>query len=80
MRDEPSSGRRETLWASLSEGRAPQDREVQSVAAKIWRDAFRRDSAQAWNQLEVGSPSHRKAVAAALAALGAAPSRLVPEG
>ena len=73
MRDQPAVGRREQLWASLSEGRAPHDGEVQSVAAKIWQDAFRRDSALAWNQIEIGSAPHRKSIAAAMAALGAAP-------
>lgn len=73
MRDQRSMARRETLWVSITEGRAPRDPEVQSVAAKIWRDAFRRDSAIAWSQVEVGSPPHRKSIAAAMAALGAVP-------
>jgi hypothetical protein len=59
MRDQQEVGRREQLWSSLSEGRAPQDGEVQTIAAKIWQDAFRRDSALAWSQVEVGSPTHR---------------------
>jgi hypothetical protein len=73
MRDQQEVGRREQLWSSLSEGRAPQDGEVQTIAAKIWQDAFRRDSALAWSQVEVGSPTHRKSIAAALAALGTYP-------
>jgi len=76
MRDQRAVGRPETLWASVTEGRAPRDPEVQSVAAKIWQDAFRRDSALAWSQVEVGSPTHRKSIAAAMVALGAVPGGL----
>jgi hypothetical protein len=76
MRDQRVVGRPERLWTSLTEGRAPRDPEVQSVAAKIWRDAFRRDSSIAWSQVEVGSAPHRKTIAAAMAALGAAPGGL----
>jgi hypothetical protein len=74
MRNQQEMGRREQLWTSLSEGRAPQDREVQTIAAKIWRDAFCRDTALAWSQVEVGSPTHRKSMAAAMAALGSFPA------
>jgi len=68
------AGRREQLWSSLSEGRAPQDGEVQTIAAKIWRDAFCADAALAWSQVEIGSPNHRKSIAAARAALGTFPA------
>jgi hypothetical protein len=73
MRNQQEMGRREQLWSSLSEGRAPQDREVQTIAAKIWRDAYCGDSAMAWSQVEVGSPTHRKSIAAAMVALGSFP-------
>ena len=68
MRDHPAIPTPRRLWASLSEGRAPKDGEVESFAAKIWQDAYRRDGAE-WQQVEIGSPPHRKSMAAALAAL-----------
>jgi hypothetical protein len=77
MRDQQAMGRPERLWTSMTEGRAPRDPEVQSVAAKIWRDVFQRDSAMAWSQVEVGSAPHRKSIAAAMAALGAAPGGIL---
>ncbi len=80
MRESPSTAPRTKLWASLSEGRPPHEGEVESFAAKVWQDSYRRDSALEWKQVEVGSPLHRKAIAAALAALGAPPARLVRDG
>ena len=79
MRDQPSMPMPLRLWASLSEGRPPRDGEVESFAAKIWNDAYRRDGAPDWQQVEIGSPSHRKSIAAALAAL-APGGMLLPEG
>ena len=63
----PSGG----LWASLSEGRAPRDGEVESFAAKVWRDVYRGAGVLSWNEVEIGSVPHRRSIAAALAALGA---------
>lgn len=61
------------LWASMSEGRPPCAAEVEHFAAHIWRDAYRRGAAIGWEEVEVGSPSHRRSVALARAALGAQP-------
>lgn len=69
MRDHSSTVRPRRLWASLSEGRPPQDGELESFAAKIWNDAYRRGGNADWQQVEIGSPTHRKSMAAALAAL-----------
>ena len=69
MRDHPAIPTPRRLWASLSEGRPPQDGEVESFAAKIWNDAYRRDGGADWQQVEIGSPPHRKSMAVALAAL-----------
>ncbi len=75
MRESPSTSRRAGLWASLREGRPPHDGEVESFAAKVLQDSYRQDSALEWQQVEIGSPPHRKAIAAALAALGAPAGR-----
>jgi hypothetical protein len=73
MREERSSTWK-GLWASISEGRPPEAAEIEDIAAKIWRDIYGRDALLAWDQVEAGSPPHRKSFAAALAALGV-PSR-----
>ena len=78
MRDYSSTLVPRRLWASLSEGRAPRDGEVESFAAKVWNDAYRRDPGADWHQVEIGSPAHRKSIAAALAAL-APGGALLPE-
>lgn len=70
MRDMRSAARRGGLWASVAEGRPPRDGEVESFAAKIWQDTYRRGSALDWRQVEIGSPLHRKTITAALLALG----------
>ena len=72
MRHQPAPTPSGRLWASVSEGRAPQAGEVDSFAAKIWRDAYRADGTLDWQEVEIGSPPHRKSIAAALLALGAA--------
>jgi hypothetical protein len=72
MRHQPAPIEPAQLWASVSEGRAPQAGEIDSFAAKIWRDAYRGDDPLDWQQVEIGSPPHRKSIAAALLALGAA--------
>ena len=69
MRDHSLTPNPLRLWASLSEGRLPHDGEVESFAAKIWNDAYRCEAGANWQQVEVGSPAHRKSIAAALAAL-----------
>ena len=77
MRDMRSAARRGGLWASVAEGRPPQDGEVESFAAKIWHDTYRRGSTLDWQQVEIGSPIHRKTIAAALFALGGPAARLL---
>ena len=69
MRQERSSTWK-GLWSSVSEGRTPDEAEIEDIAAKIWRDVYARDEPIRWDEVEVGSPTHRKSFAAALAALG----------
>ena len=69
MRVHPSTPHPRRLWASLSVCRAPRDGELESFAAKVWRDAYRCDPGADWQQVEIGSPAHRKSIATALAAL-----------
>ena len=71
MREGPAIPVARRLWASLSEGRPPHDNEVERFAAKIWHDAYRSgaEAGAEWRQVEVGSPPHRRSMAAALAAL-----------
>ncbi|MDB5661864.1 MAG: hypothetical protein JWM38_1458 [Sphingomonas bacterium] len=71
MRNQHSAPPRAGLWTSLCEGRPPGEREVDTIAAKVWRDLYSRDSPLAWEQVEVGSPPHRKSMAVAMVALGA---------
>jgi hypothetical protein len=60
--------------ACLSEGRLPRPFETESVAAKIWSEAFSAPSTNLrWSEVPRGSPAHRRTMAAALTALGCQP-------
>lgn len=57
--------------ACLSEGRPPHPFETESVAAKIWNEAFAASSTDiSWSDVPRGSAAHRRTMAAALVALG----------
>ena len=57
--------------ACLSEGRPPRPSETESVAAKIWSEAFAPPSTNtSWSDVPRGSAAYRRTMAAALAALG----------
>ena len=62
------------VLACLSEGRAPRPFETESVAAKIWSEAFAPSNPNInWSDVPQGSPAYRRTMAAALAALGCEP-------
>jgi LmbE family N-acetylglucosaminyl deacetylase len=61
------------LRACMSEGRLPRPRELEQVAARIWRDAYRSETGLEWPQVAIGSFYERRTLAAARAA--AAPTR-----
>lgn len=55
----------------LVDGRSPRPDEVDQMAAKIWREAYRRIWQIEWTDVEPGSRLHASILAAALAGLGA---------
>lgn len=57
--------------ACLIDGRDPRPDEVEQMAAKIWREAYRSLRRIEWSEVEPGSRLHASILAAALAALGA---------
>jgi hypothetical protein len=62
------------VLACLSEGRPPRPFETESVAAKIWSEAFALSSTNmSWSDVPRGSPAYRRTMAAALTALGCEP-------
>lgn len=62
------------VLACLSEGRLPRPFETESVAAKIWSEAFASPASNmSWSEVPRGSPAYRRTMAAALAALGCEP-------
>lgn len=60
------------LRACMSEGRSPHPQELEDLAAKIWRDAYRPATGLEWSDVEEDSSWKRRAQAAARAALGIA--------
>jgi hypothetical protein len=57
------------VLACLSEGRPPRPFETESVAAKIWREAFASAAIMNWSDVPRGSAAYRRTMAAAGAAL-----------
>jgi hypothetical protein len=58
------------LLACIREGRAPSEREIEQVAARIWHDAFGAITGLDWSDVEIGSWYERRTLAAARAACG----------
>jgi hypothetical protein len=62
------------VLACLSEGRSPRPFEVESVAARVWREAFPQGAAaMSWHDVPRGSAAWRRTMAVAYAALGGWP-------
>jgi hypothetical protein len=62
------------VLACLSEGRLPRPFETESVAAKIWREAFAPPATtMSWSDVPRGSAVYRMTMAATRAALGGGP-------
>lgn len=63
------------LIACIAEGRAPDARELQGVADRIWQDMNGRRPAFAWGALSSDEAEHRLVLRAAEAALIGGPIR-----
>lgn len=57
------------MSACMSEGRQPGQRELEQVAARIWRDTYRIATGLEWQEVEAGSVWERRTLAVASAAL-----------
>jgi hypothetical protein len=61
------------LLACINEGRAPRPSEIESVAARIWREACTgKFGPRSWNEVPRGSLIYHRTMALACAALGCA--------
>jgi hypothetical protein len=59
----------EGIAACMAEARHPCRREIEAVAAKIWREAYAPSLQIRWEHVERGSQFHRRLLAAARIAL-----------
>lgn len=69
----------EGMTACMIESRRPRRREVEAVAAKIWREAYGSALHLAWENVEVGSACYRRMIAAATVALDPPEARVWPD-